>query len=94
MPSIVVARKILVGLRVGEKRIGQIAHKPARRHRAENASHLCAVVRRVIDKLADARAPVVRRDEQILVRPFTRPLNCADELIGCGCLRSHERFSA
>src|SRR2546423_2196005 len=79
-------------LRVGEERVGEVAHETALRDVADDASLLRAVARRVVDELADARAPVVRSDEEVLVRSLARPLHGSRQSV-CRVVRFHVRES-
>src|SRR5437763_7724141 len=77
-------------LRVGEEGVGEVAHETALGDVADDASLLRAVARRVVDELADARAPVVRSDEEVLVRSLARPLHGSCERVCC-VVRFHVR---
>src|SRR2546421_5097358 len=68
-------------LRVGEEGVGEVAHEAALCDVADDASLLRAVARGVVDELADARAPVVRSDEEVLVRSLARPLHGSRERV-------------
>src|SRR5437588_789147 len=77
-------------LRVGEESVGEVANQAALCDVADDAALLRAIARGVVDELADARASVVRSDEEVLVRSLARPLHGSCERV-CRVVRFHVR---
>ena len=74
-----------------EKSVGQVAHQLAPDDVAEYLPRRFAVVRDVVNELADARPPVVARDEQVFVRKLARPLDGSGQRVGRCVVCAHKK---